>query len=267
MSSADEVKRPRFRIIPNVEDQTIAELAVNETPETWNKIFINRKKRNGETVATDELRDISRIVSKREKKEEKECIPCRAEIFKAFHLTKLHKVKVVFIAQDPYPGMLTNGKSIATGLSFSVRKSKSGKIPQTAQNIIKELINSIDGFKLPKYFELDKWAEQGVLMLNQSLVTMPGEPDSFQKIWMGFIKQVIEAIDALNPNCIYVLMGNRAIALEKFIGRNCVALKTAHPSARASGAKKYPAFQGSDIFLKINKELVKQKRKPIKWQI
>lgn len=108
-----------------------------------------------------------------EKQKGKLILPAGDEIFNAFSSTPFEKVKVVLLGQDPY-----HSKGQAHGLCFSVNKGV--KLPPSLQNIYKELVTDID-FKTPSHGYLQKWASQGVLMLNSVMTVNEHEPGSHKQ--------------------------------------------------------------------------------------
>ena len=123
----------------------------------------------------------------------KKIYPPMNKIFNAFNLTPLSKVKVVIVGQDPY-----HGEGQANGLSFSVEKFK--KIPPSLQNIFKELFDDLR-ITSPQNGDLQNWAHQGVLMLNNSLTVEKGMPGSHQgKGWEKFTDSVLNVINKKRNN-------------------------------------------------------------------
>ena len=125
----------------------------------------------------------------------KKIYPPMNKIFNAFNLTPLNKVKVVIVGQDPY-----HGEGQANGLSFSVEKFK--KIPPSLQNIFKELFDDLR-ITSPQNGDLQNWAHQGVLMLNNSLTVEKGMPGSHQgKGWENFTDSVLKVINEKRNNVV-----------------------------------------------------------------
>ena len=130
----------------------------------------------------------------------KKIYPPMSKIFNAFNLTPLNKVKVVIVGQDPY-----HGEGQANGLSFSVEKLK--KIPPSLQNIFKELFDDLR-ITSPQNGDLQNWAHQGVLMLNNSLTVEQGMPGSHQgKGWEKFTDSVLKIINEKRNNVVFILWG------------------------------------------------------------
>ena len=124
-------------------------------------------------------------------------------IFNAFRQTPFSKVKVVILGQDPY-----HNKGQAHGLSFSVPDGIAK--PPSLINIFKELKNDL-GIEIPPNGNLERWASEGVLLLNASLTVRQNEPCSHAKIgWLQFTDQVIKKISDLQEGIIFLLWGKFA---------------------------------------------------------
>ncbi|MFN0204526.1 MAG: uracil-DNA glycosylase [Bacteroidia bacterium] len=178
-------------------------------------------------------------------------------IFNAFEKTPFDKVKVVIIGQDPY-----HGAGQAHGLSFSVPMGM--PIPASLRNIYKELEADISGFVKPKHGNLEKWAEQGVLMLNATLTVEATKAGSHQKKgWEQFTDAVIKQINDEKEGVIFLLWGRYAQDKGKVIdtSRHHV-LVAAHPSPLAGDA-----FLGNKHFSKTNELLQAQGQEPIDWHV
>ena len=191
--------------------------------------------------------------------------PKKEEIFRAFELCSIKKLKVIIIGQDPYPGECSKTKiPYANGLAFSVKNECT--IPASLKNMYDELENS--GYKKPENGNLEKWAEQGVFLLNTQLSVTKGVTNS-HKFWKEFTDNVIKYLCNKKDKMIFVLMGGNAIDKMKVI-ENQNKFKfiiTSHPSPLGykKTSKGYPPFYDSKIFKKINKELQLNVRKTIKW--
>lgn len=235
-------------------DQTwsVIDICVKSPPVGWEEVFKN---------AYNELKDVSDILEKEEKMGNT-FFPLKKDLFRAFELTPLNKVRVVIFGQDPYHTTLKNGLPTAQGLSFSGLKNY--PIPPSLNNIFKEIKNNIPEFTMPTHGDLTSWARQGILLCNACLTVKPGIPASYGDIWDGFIKQVINAILSKNKNCIFVLWGGKAKKLEKIIAGRGIALTGAHPSPMS--AIKY-GFFGCGHFKKINELLISLGSSPIDWNL
>lgn len=183
--------------------------------------------------------------------------PPKEDIFNALRYTAYNNVKVVILGQDPYPG-----RGQAHGLSFSVRDGV--PLPKSLQNIFKELQADV-GFQLPRSGCLEKWAKQGVLLLNTVLTVREGEPNSHRgKGWEQFTDKVIELLNGREKPVIFVLWGANAKAKLNLITnpRNYV-LTAQHPSPLSA----FRGFFGCRHFSKINLILERNDMEPIEWQL
>lgn len=192
-----------------------------------------------------------------EKEQQKLIYPPGSQIFNAFNLTPLDKVKVVIIGQDPY-----HGPKQAHGLSFSVQKGVA--IPPSLMNIYKELSDDI-GMPMPKHGDLTSWAEQGVFLLNASLTVRAGEPMSHAKIgWAEFTNAVIKTISEQKQHVVFLLWGKFAQEKRTLIDeRKHLILRSVHPSPLSA----YGGFFGCKHFSKANEYLVSKGLNPINWTI
>ena len=182
--------------------------------------------------------------------------PPGSQIFRAFDLTPMDKVKVVILGQDPY-----HGPGQAHGLSFSVPLGVPA--PPSLKNIFKEIEADL-GVQMSGCPNLEKWAEQGVLLLNAVLTVRSGEAASHSKIgWQEFTDAVIKCISDKCEGVVFMLWGNFARTKSVLIdaSRHYV-LEAAHPSPLARGA-----FFGCRHFSKANDYLKATGRSPITWTL
>ena len=191
-----------------------------------------------------------------EKLKNKTIYPPGKKIFAAFDHTAFDKVKVVILGQDPY-----HGTGQAHGLSFSVPDGI--KPPPSLVNIFKEL-NSDLGIPIPAKGNLEKWAGQGVLLLNATLTVQANNPGSHQKKgWENFTDAVIKTISEKKSGVVFLLWGNFAKQKAALIDQTKhFVLTAAHPSPLAGGA-----FFGCKHFSKTNELLKKQGLEPVDWRI
>lgn len=183
--------------------------------------------------------------------------PPANDIFNAFHNTPLFKVKCVIIGQDPYhePGQ-------AHGLSFSVKPGVA--IPPSLVNIYQELHDDL-GCKIPNNGYLEKWADQGVLMLNAVLTVQAHRAGSHQgKGWEQFTDAAIRVLNEQDRPIVFILWGAYAQKKAAFLNNpHHLILKSAHPSPLSV----YRGFWGSRPFSKTNDFLTAHGVDPIDWQI
>ena len=191
-----------------------------------------------------------------EKAAGKKIFPPGSQIFRAFELTPLPQVRVVILGQDPY-----HGPGQAHGLSFSVPENMPA--PPSLKNIFKEIESDL-GVKMSGYPDLEKWARQGVMLLNAVLTVRSGEAASHSKIgWEEFTDAVIRYISDNCEGVVFMLWGNFARSKRDLIDRSRhYVLEAAHPSPLARGA-----FFGSRHFSQANNILVSRGQKPIDWQL
>ncbi|MCL2737275.1 MAG: uracil-DNA glycosylase [Alphaproteobacteria bacterium] len=180
--------------------------------------------------------------------------PKPAEIFNAFNLCPLDKVKVVIIGQDPY-----HGPGQAHGLCFSVRDGT--QFPPSLQNIYKEIASDL-GRPSATRGDLTRWAEQGVLLLNSSLTVQAHVAASHSsKGWEQFTDACIRALSA-RDGIVYILWGSYAQKKAEFVDplRNLV-LKSVHPSPLSASR----GFFGNKHFSRTNEYLANKGAEPIEW--
>mgnify|MGYP003735785661 CR=1 FL=1 len=178
-------------------------------------------------------------------------------MFSAFNRTPFDAVKVVIIGQDPY-----HGQGQANGLCFSV--SDGIRKPPSLENIFKEL-NTDMGIPVPVSGNLEKWADQGVLLLNASLSVRANTPNSHQNYgWHIFTDAVIKKLSDNKQGLVFLLWGKFAQSKESLIdtGKHYI-LKAAHPSPYSA----YSGFFGCRHFSKANEILRNTGKAEIDWSI
>lgn len=178
-------------------------------------------------------------------------------IFNAFKQTAFDKVKVVLLGQDPY-----HNKGQAHGLSFSVPDGVPK--PPSLGNIFKELKSDL-GIEISENGNLEKWAQQGILLLNASLTVRQNEPGSHAGIgWLQFTDHVIKKISDEKEGIVFLLWGKFAQQKQSLIDETKhFVLKAAHPSPFSANN----GFFGCKHFSKTNELLMKQYKAPIDWKI
>lgn len=186
----------------------------------------------------------------------KRCFPKGSQIFAAFDHCEFEDVKVVIIGQDPYHGF-----GQANGLCFSVNDGIA--FPPSLQNIFKEITQDLN-VPFPKSGNLERWADQGVLLLNATMTVRESEAGSHQnKGWETFTDAVIQKISDEKENVVFLLWGAFAKKKGLKIDRNKhLVLESGHPSPMSANQGKW---FGNKHFSKAN-DYLKSKRKPeINW--
>ncbi|MCK8623911.1 uracil-DNA glycosylase [Apilactobacillus xinyiensis] len=183
--------------------------------------------------------------------------PNANQIFEAFNWTPFSKVKVVILGQDPY-----HEPNQAHGLSFSVLPGV--KIPPSLRNIYKELHDDL-GIKPVQHGYLEKWAKQGVLLLNSVLTVRNGQAFSHKgKGWERLTDVAIQKLSARKMPVIFILWGKAARDKIKLIDTDTnIVIQSAHPSPLSA----HRGFFGSKPFSKTNEALEALGEKPIDWQL
>ncbi len=192
-----------------------------------------------------------------QKTKKKEIFPLGSEYFAALNLTPFDKVKIVIMGQDPY-----HGPRQAHGLAFSVKPGT--PLPPSLKNIFKELQSDMN-LPMPASGYLQKWADQGVLLLNAVLTVESGAANSHQgKGWEKFTDQIIHILNDQKAHLVFILWGSYAQKKGAFIDRKKhLVLESAHPSPLSS----YRGFFGSKPFSKANTYLKSIGQKPIDWSL
>ncbi|MBB3860078.1 uracil-DNA glycosylase [Novosphingobium hassiacum] len=221
-----------------------------EIPQPWQAVLVS-------TLRPGVLQDIESFLQ-REQSLAKVVYPPRAQQLAALDLTPPDAVRVVILGQDPY-----HGPGQAHGLAFSVQPGV--KVPPSLVNIHKELETDL-GLPRPAHGNLDSWARQGVLLLNNALTVEAGAAGSHQKIgWEQFTDAVIAAVAVRPEPVVFMLWGShaqkkaaRVPALES--GPHLV-LKAPHPSPLSA----YAGFFGCRHFSQANAFLKAHGRGEIDW--
>lgn len=183
--------------------------------------------------------------------------PSSDDIFNAFHFTPLSQVKVVILGQDPY-----HNEGQAHGLCFSVKPQVD--IPPSLVNIYKELNQDV-GCYIPNHGYLEKWARQGILLLNTVLTVRAHQANSHQgKGWEKFTDAVIQAVNAQDRPIVFLLWGKPAQMKKSMLTNSKhLILEAPHPSPLSA----YRGFFGCKHFSKVNEFLKENGIEPIDWQI
>ena len=185
------------------------------------------------------------------------CYPEMKNIWNAFNHCSLEDVRVVIIGQDPYPG-----KDQANGLCFSVKEGN--KHPPSLANIFKEISKDV-GIDYPESGNLERWAKQGILLLNATLTVREGKPGSHQKKgWEIFTNQVITKISTTKEHVVFLLWGGFAKKKSSLINENKhTVLTSGHPSPLSANRG---FWFGNQHFSSCNTSLSLKKQKIITWK-
>jgi len=184
------------------------------------------------------------------------CYPDANQIFEAFNLCKFNDLKVVIIGQDPY-----HGEGQAHGLCFSVNDGIAH--PPSLINIFKEIKTDLN-IEIPESGNLERWAKQGVLLLNATLTVKAHEAGSHQKMgWEQFTDAVISIISEKKENVVFLLWGGFAKKKGAKINKakHCL-LESGHPSP-LSANRGY--WFGNKHFSKVNEYLKSENLASINW--
>ena len=183
--------------------------------------------------------------------------PDKEEIFTALKCTPYEDTRVVIFGQDPY-----HGENQAHGMAFSVKKGVD--IPPSLKNMYKELNQEL-GLYIPNHGYLEKWARQGVLLLNSALTVRDGEANSHKgKGWEILTDKITSLLNERKEPVIFLLWGNDAKKKEELITNpQHIILSAAHPSPLSASR----GFFGCGHFKKVNNILTALNKKNIDWQI
>ena len=181
--------------------------------------------------------------------------PSGANIFRAFDKCPFERLKVVIIGQDPY-----HGPNQANGLCFSVNDGVA--FPPSLQNIFKEVSSDI-GVAMPTSGNLDRWAEQGVLLLNAVLTVRAHNAASHAgRGWEQFTDAVVRTVAERKQGVVYMLWGSYAQRKGAIVdGSKNLILKSVHPSPLSA----YRGFFGCRHFSLANGYLKQLGKEPICW--
>lgn len=187
--------------------------------------------------------------------------PALKQLFTAFERCPLDKVKVVLIGQDPYPQPL-----VADGMAFSCGNTHK---PEAS---LRYMIGAIEqtvpfedkGVTDPEtMYDLTRWADQGVLLLNSAFTTEVTKTGKHVHVWKPFMEYLIDMLNFRQAGLIWVLMGKQAQSYEALIGEHHKVLTCTHPAFAAY--QRLREWDCNDVFNKVNQQLVDYKKDKILW--
>ena len=205
-----------------------------------------------------DLKEADRILKKLSSSDVPVCPPLK-DVFKAFRLCPLDSLRVCVIGMDPYPQ-----KGVATGIAFGNSKDTPIESYSPSLGIIRESVIDFTRQHGITIFDpsLEKWEEQGVLLLNSALTCQLGRVGSHTLLWWPFMKSLLTNLSCYHTGVVYILMGNQAQNLEPFINaRFNHIIRIRHPSWYARNKTRMP----SDIWNEVNDILIGQNGYGIEW--
>lgn len=216
-------------------------------PDDWRRLLAGR------LGSAEHAALLEYVASERQRAE---VYPPPGEVFAAFELCPVDRVRVVVLGQDPY-----HGPGQAHGLAFSVRRGVA--VPPSLRNLFKERHHDL-GLPPAEHGDLSAWARQGVLLLNTVLTVRRGEANAHRgRGWEAFTDTVIDAVADLPRPAVFVLWGGVAQKKAKRIPADRHRLVSGpHPSPLSA----YRGFFGSRPFSAINAALAELGRPPIDWR-
>jgi uracil-DNA glycosylase len=190
-------------------------------------------------------------------------LPQRPDVFRAFHLTKLKKVRVVILGQDPYP----KSKQCPQGMCFSVPEGV--RIPRALGAMFRNLeADEQITFTRPATGDLTLWGQRGVLLLNTALTVEEGRPGSHTRRWREFSTQVLQLVSQERDHVAFLLWGNHAIELADAAGITAPPherITSSHPSAW--GRSMQELFRNTRPFPRADSFLIDHDLDPVIWDL
>jgi uracil-DNA glycosylase len=219
-------------------------------PKSWHMLF---------SSYYEYFHDIANVI---ERVDRRNLVPSVADIFKAFYLTPLHKIKVVIFASEP-----CNKEGEATGLAYGNYRGPDDTLKSIYAEIYRNHKDYYDKQKYttPTHAILDEWALNGVFLLNMSLTGVVGQKGAHKDMWLPFVRRTVEIICRQNENIIFMLWGSETKFIKDFVPNKHKCLIASHPLFR--GAARDP-FVGCAHFRTANEILLNEiKTSPIKWRL
>ena len=202
------------------------------------------------------MTDLKRFLAA-EREQGRRIFPKGSDWFRALDLTPLDKVRVVILGQDPY-----HGEGQAHGLCFSVQPGV--RTPPSLVNIYKELESDL-GIQPRRHGFLERWAKQGVLLLNSVLTVEMGRAASHRgRGWERFTDRIVREVNAKEEPVVFMLWGSYAQKKAGFVDQaRHLVLKAPHPSPLAA----HSGFFGCRHFSKANAFLESRGLAAIDWAL
>jgi len=224
--------------------------------QTFTQSWYNRLKHY---IESDEFNKLGNQIALERKT--KAIYPASTDVFKAFKLCPFGEVKIVILGMDPY---FTS--EVADGLAFSCSYSEGlprKKIQPSLVNIFESLERTVyKGLYLDKDPNLERWAKQGILLLNTALTVEAGKAESHLALWKNFTKEVLKSLSEYNTGVIYCLWGAKAQQFEKYINPNHnYIMRAKHPASSSYTGGVWDC----DHFIEINKILKQNNNEEIIW--
>lgn len=182
--------------------------------------------------------------------------PGLKQIFRAFEECPYDQLKVVVLGQDPYAHA-----GVADGIAFSC--GNTDKIEPTLNYIFKEIGDTVYKGEYGGDKNLDRWSNQGMLLLNLTLTTHVGTPGMHHTLWAPFLAHVLDQLAFKHMGLVYMFMGNKAKAWAKSVPQSNYKFITTHPISAASSQKDH--WDSGNVFNQINVVLKQQYDTEIIW--
>lgn len=205
-----------------------------------------------------------------EKQNGKLVLPYDVDCFNAFKYCPYNELKCVIIGMDPYHNYIFN-RPEAHGLAFSYKKlgEHDFHVPKSLGNILKEVARNVYKSDISLFVEtdtnLERWAKQGVLLLNTALTVTHKNPGAHLALWRPFTTYLIQYLNEQNPGLIWMLWGNDAKLYKQKLNNNHHVLEAGHPSPL--NCNPLTKFEGCGHFTKANELIEKMNGKQflIEW--
>lgn len=205
---------------------------------------------------SNDFKHILDTLHKEREEEGKRFTPPLKQVFRAFECCPLKELKVVVIGQDPYPQI-----GVADGIAFSC--SNTGKPEASLRYIFKALEETVykDGYTWDP--NLERWSEQGILMLNSALTTNVGKIGTHYNIWNPFLIFLFDHLTIYHPGLIYVFFGKKAAELADLLPEDAYKVFASHPASAAY--QDLERWDCNDVFNKVSELVKKQFNETIIW--